>query len=103
MKKLLSLIIILGGIFTLGNFILDNKIENNIEKDNTSINQYSPQNDDTYLNSNNEDYKYNNSSLYTNDTSNKIESILLSAWETEYIVAVDETNKEVTINENIYN
>lgn len=103
MKKLLSLIIILGGIFTLGNFILDNKIENNIEKDNTSINQYSPQNDDTYLNSNNEDYKDNNSSLDTNDTSNKMESILLSAGETEYIVAVDETNKEVTINENIYN
>lgn len=104
MKKLLTLIIILGCIFALGNFILDNNIETNIERDNVSINQdSSPKNIDKSLNSNNEDLQPNNSLSETNDTYNKMESILLSAGETEYIVAVDETNKEITISENIYN
>ena len=55
MKKLLTLIIVLGGIFALGKFILDNNIETNIERDNISINQdSSPKNNDEPLNSNNE-------------------------------------------------
>ena len=32
-----------------------------------------------------------------------MESILINAGENEYIVVVDETNKEITISENIYN
>ena len=104
MKKLLTLIIILGCIFALGNFILDNNIETNIERDNVSINQdSSPKNIDKSLNSNNEDLQPNNSLSETNDTYNKMESILINAGENEYIVVVDETNKEITISENIYN
>ena len=103
MKKLLTLIIILGGIFALGKFILNNNIETNTERDNISINQdSSPKNNDESLNSNNEDSQSNDSLSETNYTNDKIESILVNAGETEYIVAVDETNKEITINENIY-
>ena len=100
MKRLLSIIIILGSIFSLGKFIL----ESNIERDNMSINQdSSPKNIDKSLNSNNEDLQPNNSLSETNDTYNKMESILINAGENEYIVVVDETNKEITISENIYN
>ena len=80
MKRLLSIIIILGGIFTLDKFILNNKIESNIEGDNISINQdSSPKNTDESLNSNNEDSQSNNSLFETDYTNNKMESILVNA------------------------
>ena len=80
MKRLLSIIIILGGIFTLDKFILNNKIESNIEGDNISINQESsPKNTDESLNSNNEDSQSNNSLFETDYTNNKMESILVNA------------------------
>ena len=100
MKRLLSIIIILGSIFSLGIFIL----ESNIERDNMSINQGSSfEKENKSLSSNNEDSQYNNSLLEANYTDNKIEGILVNSGENEYIVAVDEIKKEIIINENIYN
>lgn len=100
MKRLLSIIIILGSIFSLGKFIL----ESNIERDNMSINQGSSfEKENKSLSSNNEDSQYNNSLLEANYTDNKIEGILVNSGENEYIVAVDEIKKEIIINENIYN
>ena len=100
MKRLLSIIIILGSIFSLGKFIL----ESNIERDNMSINQGSSfEKENKSLSSNNEDSQYNNSLPEANYTYNKIEGILVNSGENEYIVAVDEIKKEIIINENIYN
>lgn len=100
MKRLLSIIIILGSIFSLWKFIL----ESNIERDNMSINQGSSfEKENKSLSSNNEDSQYNNSLLEANYTDNKIEGILVNSGENEYIVAVDEIKKEIIINENIYN
>jgi len=105
MKKSIIFILLLTSIFTLGKFILDNKVENNIKKNNISTkeNSSSKEDDNNLLNIDNKKDNNSNKSLSKTHTNqkNKTDKIIVSTASNEYIVDVDPTIKEVVINENL--
>lgn len=105
MKKSIIFILLLTSIFTLGRLILDNKVENNIKKNNISTkeNSSSKEDDNKSLNIDNKKDNTSNKNLSKTNTNeeNKIDKIVVNSGSNEYIVAVDYTIKEVIINENL--
>ena len=99
MKKVISFILILSTIFTLGKFISNNNIQDNtkisniLNKKNSS--QTSEDKDKTYS------MDDSNKILSRINNNEDLETVTVNVGNNEYIVAVDDSSKEILINENL--